>query len=398
MGWFPERINSDLDAVVLGMHAKQGNPEMDRAQELNIPIYSYPEFLYEQSKEKTRVVIAGSHGKTTITSMILHVLQFHGIDADYMVGAQLKGFDRMVRITEEAEFMVLEGDEYLSSAIDLRSKFLLYKPQIALISGIAWDHMNVFPTYESYLDTFKTFIKSIRPGGALVYFEGDEEMVSLLEEVEPGVKLFPYHTPSYRMEGDQALLQTSWGDVPLSIYGTHNLQNMEGARWICQHMGVQEEEFYEAIASFEGANKRLESFHSGDGWEVIRDFAHAPSKVKASVKAVRERFPSDRVSAFLELHTYSSLNKEFIPQYEGSLRVADRKIVYYDPEAMRIKGMPDLSPDEVAAAFDDQEVIVLSEPESLKAELNSWQAEGVWLIMSSGNLGGIDLNELIEKH
>ncbi len=397
MGWSADRIHSNLDAIVLGMHAKEGNPELEEAKRQNLPIYSYPEFLYEQSKEKTRVVVAGSHGKTTITSMILHVLDDCKVDTDYMVGAQLKGFDRMVRITDEAEFMLMEGDEYLSSALDLRSKFLLYQPHIAIISGIAWDHMNVFPTFESYLDTFKAFIQSIRPGGALVYYEEDEHINTLLKHAPAGVKLFPYSTPSFEINRHQVQLNTSIGQVPLQIFGSHNLQNLEGARWVCQHMGVQEEEFYESIASFEGANKRLEIFHHEDDFVVYRDFAHAPSKVEASVKAVREKYPTENIFALLELHTYSSLNKEFIPQYKGSLLPANQKVVYYDPKAMEIKNMPSLSRDEVQAAFQDPDVQVIDNPEQLKERWNDQGKNDVWLIMSSGNLGGIDLNQLIHS-
>ena len=258
MGWFPDKITTDLDAVILGMHAREDNPELQKAKELNIPVYSYPEFLYEQSREKTRVVIGGSHGKTTITSMILHVLKYHHKEVDYMVGAQLEGFDTMVNITEENDFIVLEGDEYLSSPIDRRPKFHLYNPNIALLSGIAWDHINVFPTFEDYVEQFEIFIKSIVNGGILVYNTEDSVLKKLVEELDHPIRKQAYTTPDYMVEGGKTLLNTSEGKMPVEVFGAHNLNNLAGAKWICQHMGVDEADFYEAISSFKGASKRLE--------------------------------------------------------------------------------------------------------------------------------------------
>ena len=286
MGWFPEKITADLDAVILGMHAHQDNPELAKAKELGLKIYSYPEFLYEQSKDKTRVVIAGSHGKTTITSMILHVLNFHQKDVDYMVGAQLEGFDCMVKLTQENDFMILEGDEYLSSPIDLRSKFLLYQPNIALMSGIAWDHINVFKTFDDYTDQFRKFVASITPGGVLVYNEEDAEVVKVVENAENFFRKIPYKTPEYEIVSGKVHLKTEMGDIPLSVFGAHNLLNLEGARNICHTLGIMDEDFYEAIMSFKGASKRLEKVERPDGCILYKDFAHAPSKVKAVVKAL----------------------------------------------------------------------------------------------------------------
>ncbi|MEJ2162589.1 MAG: Mur ligase family protein, partial [Robiginitalea sp.] len=288
IGWYPERIHDGLDAVVLGMHAKKDNPELGRAVELGIPVYSYPEFLYEQSKDKTRVVIGGSHGKTTITSMILHVMNYWEKPVDFMVGAQLEGFDRMVRLTEENEFIVLEGDEYLSSAQDLRPKFHLYRPNIALLSGIAWDHINVFPTFEDYREQFRIFLQTIVPGGSITYNAEDETVRRLVEELEAPIRKFPYETPTYRVARGQTLLETPDGDLPLQVFGGHNLNNLAGAKWICQHMGVDESDFFEAMASFKGAAKRLELLGRGSNGFIFKDFAHAPSKVMATTKAVRE--------------------------------------------------------------------------------------------------------------
>ncbi len=318
-GWFPEKIHKDLDAVILGMHAKPENPELLRAQELGLTIYSYPEFLYEQSKDKTRVVIGGSHGKTTITSMILHVLNYHGIEVDYMVGAQLDGFDRMVHLTEKNDFMVLEGDEYLSSPIDRRPKFHLYKPNIALLSGIAWDHINVFPTFENYVEQFQIFVDSIVKGGSITYNEEDPEVVKVVEASENAIRKLPYATPEYSVEDGQTLLETPEGPMPIEIFGKHNLNNLAGAKWICQNMGVDEDDFYEAIATFSGASKRLEKIAEGDSAVVYKDFAHSPSKVAATTNAVKEQYPNRKVIACLELHTYSSFNAEFLKEYKGAL-------------------------------------------------------------------------------
>ncbi|MDB4752874.1 Mur ligase family protein, partial [Winogradskyella sp.] len=292
-GWFPEKVSSNLDAIVLGMHAKADNPELLKAQELGLKIYSYPEFLYEQSKHKTRVVIGGSHGKTTITSMILHVMHYHDRDVDYMVGAQLEGFDVMVKLTEDNDFIVLEGDEYLSSPIDRRSKFHLYKPNIALLSGIAWDHINVFPTYENYVEQFSIFVDSIVMGGSINYNEEDEEVKRVVLASENQIRKLPYRTPDYSVEDGVTLLETPEGPMPIEVFGAHNLNNLAGAKWICQHMGIDEDDFYEAISTFKGASKRLEKIAESSNSVVYKDFAHSPSKVEATTKAVKSQY-SDR--------------------------------------------------------------------------------------------------------
>ena len=394
LGWFPEKLTSDIDAVILGMHAHADNPELARAKELGLKIYSYPEFLYEQSKEKTRVVIGGSHGKTTITSMILHVLNFHHKDIDYMVGAQLEGFDCMVKITNDNDFMILEGDEYLSSPIDLRSKFLLYQPNIALISGIAWDHINVFKTFDDYIDQFRKFVATITPGGVLVYNEEDPEVVKVVESAENYFRKIPYKTPEYEIIDGVVNLKTDMGDVPLSVFGKHNLLNMEGARFICSQLGIMEEEFYEAIMSFKGASKRLEKVERPDDGLLYKDFAHAPSKVKATVAAFVEQFSKTETFGFLELHTYSSLNPIFLEQYDHALDGLDHAVVFYSEEALRIKRMDPISPDLIKKKFRNQDLKVFTNAADLHQYWETLdKTKGAFLMMSSGNFGGLDLTK-----
>lgn len=397
MGWFPEKITTDLDAVILGMHAHADNPEMLRAQELGLKIYSYPEYLYEQSKDKTRVVIGGSHGKTTITSMILHVLHYHNIDVDYMVGAQLDGFDVMVKLTEDNEFMIMEGDEYLSSALDRRSKFLLYQPNIALISGIAWDHINVFPTFADYTSQFSKFVESIVNGGALIYNETDEEVVKVVEETEKSIKKFPYHLPEHFIENGITFIETEDGPIPLEVFGNHNLMNLEGARAICKQLGVMDDDFNEAIQSFKGASKRLELINRTSDFAAYKDFAHAPSKVTSVTNAVKEQYTDKTVVGCLEIHTYSSLNPEFLVQYKGALDKADIKIVMYSPEALEIKRMEMISPEDIKKAFGDDSIFVFTNGEQLQDYVESLdKKDKVFLMMSSGNFGGVNLNELFK--
>ena len=394
-GWFPEKIHKDLDAVILGMHAKPENPELLRAQELGLTIYSYPEFLYEQSKDKTRVVIGGSHGKTTITSMILHVLNYHGIEVDYMVGAQLDGFDRMVHLTEKNDFMVLEGDEYLSSPIDRRPKFHLYKPNIALLSGIAWDHINVFPTFENYVEQFQIFVDSIVKGGSITYNEEDPEVVKVVEASENAIRKLPYSTPEYSVEDGQTLLETPEGPMPIEIFGKHNLNNLAGAKWICQNMGVDEDDFYEAIATFSGASKRLEKIAEGYSAVVYKDFAHSPSKVAATTNAVKEQYPNRKVIACLELHTYSSFNAEFLKEYKGALDAADEAIVFYLPESVKIKKLKEVTPAQISQAFERDDLQIYSNANAFKDFVFGQDYKNsVLLLMSSGNYGGLDLEAL----
>ncbi len=392
-GWYPEKITTDLDAIVLGMHAKADNPELLKAQELGLKIYSYPEFLFEQAKHKTRVVIGGSHGKTTITSMILHVMHYHDRDVDYMVGAQLEGFDIMVKLTEDNDFIVLEGDEYLSSPIDRRPKFHLYKPNIALLSGIAWDHINVFPTYENYVEQFRIFVDSIVSGGSINYNSEDPEVQRVVEASTNTIRKLPYETPVYKVEDGQTLLETPEGDLPIEIFGKHNLNNLAGAKWICQHMGIDEDDFYEAIATFKGASKRLEKIAEGKTSVAYKDFAHSPSKVEATTKAVKAQYQNKTLVACLELHTYSSLNAAFLKEYKGALNAADIAVVFYSPDAVEIKKLKAVSHEQIANAFQRDDLIIYTDPEDFKAFLKRQNFENkALLLMSSGNYGGLDFD------
>ena len=365
-GWFEDNISTDIDAVILGMHAKSDNIELLRAIELGLTIYSYPEFLYEHSKNKTRVVIGGSHGKTTITSMILHVMHYHDKQVDYMVGAQLEGFDTMVHLTKDNDFIVLEGDEYLSSAIDRRPKFHLYKPNIALLSGIAWDHINVFPTFDNYVEQFRVFLSQITHGGAIVYNQEDTQVKQVVEATQNQIKKYPYQTPEYTVENGDTLLETQDGPMPIEIFGRHNLNNLEGARWICQLMGVQQEDFYEAIATFTGASKRLEKIAEGKSSIAYKDFAHSPSKVMATTQALKTQYPERSLLACLELHTYSSLNPEFLSQYKGALDSADKAIVFYSPKAVKIKKLDAVSSAQIIEAFEREDLLVFTQPDAFQ--------------------------------
>ncbi len=391
-GWFPEKIHTGLDAIVLGMHAKADNPELLKAQELGLTIYSYPEFLYEQSRDKTRVVIGGSHGKTTITSMILHVMNYHNVAVDYMVGAQLEGFDRMVHLTEDNDFMVLEGDEYLSSPIDRRPKFHLYNPNIALLSGIAWDHINVFPTFENYVEQFRIFVDSIVNGGSITYNEEDAAVKQVVEASENSIRKIPYTTPEYNVMDGQTLLDTPEGPMPIAVFGKHNLSNLAGAKWICQHMGVDEEDFYEAIATFKGASKRLEIIAKGKTSVAYKDFAHSPSKVAATTKAVKEQYPDRKLLACLELHTYSSFNPQFLKEYKGALDSADEAVIFYLPESVAIKKLKEVTPVQIMEAFERNDLTIFTTATSFHKFLEEKNyANTTLLLMSSGNYGGFDL-------
>jgi UDP-N-acetylmuramate: L-alanyl-gamma-D-glutamyl-meso-diaminopimelate ligase len=395
LGWFPEKITSNIEAIILGMHAKADNPELVKATALGLKIYSYPEFLYEQSKNKTRVVIGGSHGKTTITSMILHVMHYHNIEVDYMVGAQLEGFDTMVHLTEDNDFIVLEGDEYLSSPIDRRPKFHLYRPNIALLSGIAWDHINVFPTFENYVEQFEIFVNQITKGGIFVYNEEDETVKKVVEETTNTIRKIAYQTPSYTVEDGTTLLDTPEGPMPIEVFGAHNLNNLAGAKWICQNMGVDEADFYEAIASFRGASKRLEKIAEGKGKVAYKDFAHSPSKVSATTKAVKAQYPNRKLVACLELHTYSSLNAEFLKEYEGALDAADVAVVFYSPDAVKIKQLEEVTYDQIAQSFKRDDLIIYTNSQEFKDFLFSYDlTNSALLLMSSGNYGGLNFDEV----
>ncbi|MBL6657740.1 MAG: peptidoglycan synthetase [Flavobacteriales bacterium] len=392
MGWFPEKIHEDLDAIILGMHARTDNPELKKAQELGIPIFSYPEYIYEQSKDKKRVVIGGSHGKTSITAMVLHVLNYAKIDCDYMVGAQLEGFDTMVKLTREAPIIILEGDEYLSSPIDRRPKFHWYKPHVAVLSGIAWDHINVFPTFENYVEQFRIFKKDVKE--VLIYCETDEVLNKLANE-KSECRLKAYVTPPHEIDNGVSYLVDGNDRIPLLVFGEHNLQNMNAARLVCQELGLSKEKFYEAIQSFKGAYKRLELVRKNNSSAMYKDFAHSPSKLKATSTAMKMQFSKRKLIACMELHTFSSLNKTFLKEYKGCMDTPDEAIVFYSKKAIEHKKLEEISINEVHKAFDRKDLKVFTSTDELEAYLISkdWQNKNL-LMMSSGNFGGLDLNQL----
>ena len=396
-GWFPEKINNEIDVIIVGMHAKIDNPELIKAISLNLNICSYPEFIYLQSINKTRVVIGGSHGKTTIVSMILHVLKYHNHSCDFVVGAQVEGFDVMVNLTGENEFIIIEGDEYLSSPIDLVPKFHHYKPNIALLSGIAWDHINVFPNFEDYKLQFSVFVNSIVSGGSITYNIEDSEVKQIVEQSDNPIKKFPYIKPDFYISNGITFLNTGEGPIPLNIFGKHNLSNIAGAKWICQQMGIGEDDFYEGISSFSGASRRLEKIFEYNTTVIFKDFAHAPSKVSATTCAVKKQFPNRKLIACLELHTYSSLNENFISEYQNTLKYADEAIVFYSVKAIEIKKINKISFDKIQTSFKHKKLNVFNNTPALEKFLKSKDYEDTSLLfMSSGNYGGLNINNL--KH
>jgi UDP-N-acetylmuramate: L-alanyl-gamma-D-glutamyl-meso-diaminopimelate ligase len=407
VGWFPEKITKDIDAVILGMHAKADNPELLKAQELGIRIYSFPEFVYEQSKDKTRIAVAGSHGKTTITSMIMHMLRVNHTSFDYLVGAQLAGFQTMAKTSPDAPFMVIEADEYLTSPLDLRSKFLHYHPHIAIISGIAWDHINVFPTYEGYLETFRKFIDSIQPGGFLIYNQEDEELTGLVDGMRKDgrlpvdkLHLIPYQPFENRVEDDQCWLHFGAERYPVQVFGSHNFSNLKAAFEVGKSVGLAETDILHSFETFEGAAKRLEKVYEDNdsNLTIFRDFAHAPSKLKATVKAVRERYARRNIIAVFELHTYSSLQENFIEQYAHSLDAADHRFLFLDAEALKIKNKQDLDAEWLKQQFADDSIQVFKDTASLQAAIKAVTSRDcVILLMSSGNFGGLSVGSLTES-
>ena len=399
-GWFPEKITPDLDGIIVGMHAKPDNPELKKALELGLPVYSYPEFLYREAANKKRVVIAGSHGKTTTTAALIHVLDKNGIHPDFMVGSLLEGFDRMVRITGSADTFIFEGDEYPTSPLDPRPKFLHYKPHIAVITGIALDHINVFKTWEDYIRQFELFIDTIEPGGTLIYFEEDDNLKKLAGK-RSDIRYIPYGTPDYEVKDKRFFLidRKTGEEIPLKIFGKHNMQNLEAVRLLAQETGIDDTRFYDAVKDFSGASLRLQKLVDSDSWTLIRDFAHAASKVRASVAAVRELYPDRKLLAVQELHTYSSLNKDYLPEYAHALDPADEAVIFYDPEALRIKNREPIEPDFIRRAYKREDLKIFTDAESFKNFLYDKEKQGsVWLLMSSGNLGGLDIEKLISGY
>lgn len=397
LGWNADLITADLDAVILGMHARADNPELLKAKERQLAIFSYPEYLYEQSKNKKRLVIGGSHGKTTITSMLLHVFKELKMNVDYMVGAQLEGYDCMVKITEDAQIMVLEGDEYLSSPIDRRPKFHLYHPDVALISGIAWDHINVFPTWENYIEQFELFCQKITKNGVLTYANNDPEVKKLGEKFSAEITTIPYDVPEYEMTNSGTILEWNGEKYPLKIFGSHNLQNLVGAMRLAEQVGVTPKQFFTAAQTFTGAGKRLQKVTEKGNFILFKDFAHSPSKLKATIHAVKEQFAERKVVACMELHTFSSLNKEFLPLYKNTMVKADIAIVYYSDQVVQHKKLPALEKSEVENNFGGK-VKVLKKTEDVLTFIRSqdWN-NSVLLMMSSGNFDGIDFDTLGEE-
>ena len=394
-GWFSDKISPDIDAVVLGMHAKDDNPELLKAREIGLKIYSYPEFIFDQSKDKIRIVIGGSHGKTSITSLVLHVLRTLNVETDYMVGAQLDGFEVMVKLTETSEYIVLEGDEYLSSALDPRPKFHLYKPHIALISGIAWDHINVFKTFENYLKQFEIFINSVEENGTLVYNELDTELKKLVSKNKSNLNYIPYSIPKHKIIDGISFIDFNNELYRLKIFGDHNLQNISAALNICKALGVESEDFYKAITSFNGASNRLELVYKSLDTIIFKDFAHSPSKVKATTEAVRKQFPNRKLISFFELHTYSSLNPLFLEKYRDTLKHSDECYIYYSEKNMKIKRLEPIDSELIIKSFNHNSLNVIDNYEKLNQIIyNLDLSNSVLLMMSSGKFGGLDFKKI----
>ena len=398
-GWFPSKIFDDLDAVILGMHAREDNPELRKAQELGVKIYSYPEFLFYHSRRKKRVVIGGSHGKTTITGMVMHVLKQKGRSFDYMVGSKLRDFDVMVKLSEDAPVMIFEGDEYLTSPIDRRPKFHWYKPHIALLSGIAWDHINVFPTFENYVDQFRIFIDLVEKKGTLIYNIDDRDLEQLVKSTKrDDLKILEYSVPAFEIVDGFTNLLLDQKKIPLKVFGRHNLMNLNGARLICNSLNISDDEFYTAMSGFEGTANRLELVGQNGNNRLYKDFAHAPSKVIATIQAVREQFPEHKLVACLELHTFSSLSKEFLTGYLGSFDSTDAGCIYFNPHAISMKKLPALATGDVKKAFGNEKLAIFADSVKMNDWLESQKgSNSVFLMMSSGNFNGINFVELAEK-
>ena len=393
MGWHPEKITSDIDAIILGMHAREDNPELVRARELGLKIYSFPEYLYEQTKDKIRIVVGGSHGKTSTTSMILYVLQHLGIEADYMVGAQIEGFERMVRLSDTAKYAVFEGDEYLTSPLDLRSKFLWYHPHVAILTGIAWDHINVFPTFDGYVDTFRKFVDGIEENGTFIYYKNDSNLCEIASQARTDIQQLPYEayepTPNPSLKGRE---------VGLKIFGRHNMENLQAAALACEQIGVKPEDFYREISTFTGASNRLELIDEIGTNVAYKDFAHSPSKLRATVNAVRERYPEKQLVAAMELHTFSSLMADFLPQYERCMVQADKAFVYFNPKVLEHKKLPPISAEEVVQAFGSANVEVFTDSQLLQERLREIKYQNTALLMmSSGNFDGMNIPEFARE-
>jgi len=394
-GWYPEKITNDLDAVILGMHARADNPELIRAKELGLKIFSFPAYVYEQTKNKQRVVIGGSHGKTSVTSMVMHVLRECSKKYDYLVGSKIEGFDLMVNFSDANNVAVIEGDEYLSSALERFPKFHQYKPHVAVLTGIAWDHINVFPTFDNYVEQFEIFINTIEPNGVLIYCIEDEELRALAAKARKDIQLIPYKAVNYVIKNEQTYLQHEGKEYPLQIFGQHNMMNVNAAWLVCRQLGIDDKQFLKAIASFNGAAKRLELVVKTEHTVIYKDFAHSPSKLKATVKAVKEMYPSRKLVACMELHTFSSLSKNFLEQYNGCMNEADVPLVFFNKHTIELKKLPPVSNEEVKAAFNNELLTIINDKETLLNFLQqqSWH-NSVLLMMTSGNFEGLDYEDL----
>lgn len=397
-GWDTSKITKELDAVIIGMHARIDNPELLEAQKMGLKVYSYPEFLYEQSKTKKRIVIGGSHGKTTITAMIIHVLNYCKIDCDYMVGAQLEGFEVMVKLTEKAPYMILEGDEYLTSPIDRRPKFHVYMPDIALISGIAWDHINVFPTFENYIEQFRIFADLVVDNGTLIYCDEDSVVKKVCENAKSNLTKIPYTAPLYKISEGKTFVYAGDNIYQLKLFGKHNLLNLSGAKAVCNQLGIKDDVFFEAVSQFRGATKRLELVDSNERVNVYKDFAHSPSKLKATINAVKEQYPDRELVSCMELHTFSSLTAEFLKQYKGAMQNTDIAIVYFNPHTIQHKKIPPISIQQIQESFDRKDIKVYNDISILLEDLlkMQWQNKNL-LMMSSGNFDGLDISQLAQQ-
>ena len=388
IGWYPKKISNDLDIIILGMHAKRDNPELIKAQELNLPIYSFPEYIFKHSKNKKRIVISGSHGKTSVTSMIMHVLKNLNVNFDYLVGAKIDGFERMVKLTEDAPIIILEGDEYLSSCINKNPKFHLYQPDIAVLTGIAWDHINVFKTFEDYVEQFRIFKNMVKD--VLIYCSKDQELIKLMNEKTKCQKK-GYSTHEHKIINGETYIN----NYKIQVFGDHNLENINAAKLVCEELNISLDEFYKHISSFKGAANRLELIKKNMDSAIFKDFAHSPSKLKATCKAVKNQYKNRQLIACMELHTFSSLNKKFLAEYKGSMDDADIAIIYYSLDTLKNKGLNMIKKEDIFDSFNKKELLIFTDSKQLEKHLKSIDLKNKnLLMMSSGNFGDINFNEL----
>lgn len=398
MGWNEENIHSELEEVILGMHAKPDNIELKKAQDLGLKVYSFPEYIYKESKNKQRISICGSHGKTTITSMVMHVLKYWKRDFDYAVGAQLDGFETMVQLSEDAPFIIIEGDEYLSSPIDRTPKFLRYQHHICSISGIAWDHVNVFPTFDNYIEQFEKLSNATPRAGSIIYNKKDKLVQKIVDKNESDIVKLSYSTLNNKVKNGVTTINISGHKTELQVFGEHNLSNMSCAHTICSRLSIRDEQFVEAIASYKGANKRLTLKAKNESTNVYLDFAHAPSKLVATVDAVKEQFGKRKLTAIIELHTFSSLDGKFIIQYKDKLKSATTPIVFIDPKVLKKKGLEEISEIQIQQYFNDKRIKLITSSSELENYITqeSWENRNL-LLMSSGNFDGLDIDKIAKS-